>query len=170
MKESETKRIEFPDKDPEEWELFLQCIDNASPLLFQLNEDDFYKYDTEPHRDERINFSNVRALIPLFHEFQMEKYLHRCDLEAKRGIDCVTAASQDKEMARLFQVLSVSINKYNLVGTMNICPTEILLRFMWGLGDRDHFNFSIVQHMVEISYPFHFLNRIAVCTNLLTMY
>lgn len=57
----------------------------------------------------------------------MEKYLQRCDLEAAWGVDSVTPASRDKEMAQLLDVLSLSI-KYNLVRTMKICPIEILLR------------------------------------------
>ena len=77
MKESETKRIEFPDKDPEEWELFLQCIDNASALLFQLQGDHDYipreelylapytDDDCELRHDETINFCNVYSSCAL---------------------------------------------------------------------------------------------------------
>lgn len=153
MKESETKRIKFPDKDPEEWEMFLRCIDNSSPLLRQVNDDDWY--DTDPRRSPRINFFNVEALTPWFHEFQMERYLHRCDLEAALEVDSETQASR-KEIGQLLDVLSLSI-KYNLVRTMKSCSKELLLhieRFMWGLGDHEHFNVSIIQRMVDLSYPF----------------
>ena len=55
----------------------------SSPLLFQLYDDD--NYDLEPHRDEPINFFNVRALVPWFHKLQMEKHSHKCDQIASQG-------------------------------------------------------------------------------------
>lgn len=39
MKESEAKRIEFPDKDPDEWRMLLQIIDSARASLFCLASD-----------------------------------------------------------------------------------------------------------------------------------
>jgi uncharacterized membrane protein len=34
MKECEQKRIEFPDKDPDEWKIILQCLDTASAFFY----------------------------------------------------------------------------------------------------------------------------------------
>ena len=157
MKESETKRIAFPIKDPEKWELFLQCIDNASALLFQLHDDD--DYDIEPRRDEHINFDNVNALVPWFHELQMEKYSHKCDLVASWGpwarLSTQDSVSED-DMMEFFDVLSFSI-MYNLVRTMKSCSEaflRLMARFMWGWGDQVLFNLTIIQRMVDIFHPF----------------
>ena len=171
MKESVTNRIEFPDKDPEEWELFLQCIDNASALLFQLQDDHDYlpreelylapytDDDCELRHDETINFCNVYALVPWFHEFHMEQYLHRCDLIASYGQlshTSFTESMSEEEMTELLGLLSISM-KYNLVYTKkkiieNI--VRVVARFMWGGGCSEHLKLLTIQQMVELLHPF----------------
>lgn len=59
MKETETMRIEFPDDDPSEWELFASFL--------------------EPFSQAKITKSNVVALIPWFHKFGITSMLKRCD-------------------------------------------------------------------------------------------
>eukprot|EP00956_Cyclotella_meneghiniana_P022643 scaffold43086_cov53-Cyclotella_meneghiniana.AAC.8 len=76
MMEGETKRICFPDKDPEEWAVILECIDPARGFLFDLRNDGTW-YEAED--DEAINFWNARYFVPWFHELQMDAYLSRCD-------------------------------------------------------------------------------------------
>lgn len=59
MKESDTMRIEFPDKDPDEWELFVSFL--------------------EPFTTAEITNSNVEVLVPWFHEFGITTMLNKCD-------------------------------------------------------------------------------------------
>ncbi len=60
MKEGKESRIEFPDKDPSYWQLFLDII---SPF----------------ESTASITLDNVFALAPWFQEFQMSKFLDKCD-------------------------------------------------------------------------------------------
>ena len=61
MKEATTKRISFPDKDPEEWKEVYKFID----------------YDLKD--DAKITEGNVSMLLPWFHLFQMTKHIEECD-------------------------------------------------------------------------------------------
>ena len=61
MKEDETSRIEFPDKDPKEWKMFHTFIDPATSRSAKLSDD------------------NVFLLLPWFHEFQMSTFVKECD-------------------------------------------------------------------------------------------
>jgi hypothetical protein len=96
MKEGMKRRIKFAKKDPEVWSLFLECIDPAGAFLAQRmdgwNYCDYYdllKVETDYRDGEEaeasgekssiLNRSNVRSLVPLFHELQMDKYLEKCD-------------------------------------------------------------------------------------------
>lgn len=45
MKESDSKRIEFWTKDPDEFDLFLQCIDPSKAARFRLEEDYIDNYE-----------------------------------------------------------------------------------------------------------------------------
>ena len=64
MVENNTSRIEFPDKDPEEWTLFYSFIDPVN---------------LSGSRDAIIDWKIAMKLVPWFHEFQMEAYLRKCD-------------------------------------------------------------------------------------------
>ena len=59
MSESESLKISFPDEDPSEWELFASFM--------------------EPFSEAKITKSNVVALIPWFHRFNIKRMLNRCD-------------------------------------------------------------------------------------------
>ena len=84
MTESENKRIVFPEKDSVVWQLFLKCIDTERAFLYSYYDDGgFYNMDEEASLEEMariiLNESNVRSIVPLFHELQMNEYLKRCD-------------------------------------------------------------------------------------------
>ena len=64
-KECSDGRIEFPDKDPEEWKLFYRCIDPSRMSA------------AKP--DPIITAENAKTLIPWFHEFQMDSYKEEAD-------------------------------------------------------------------------------------------
>ena len=59
MREAETMRIEFPDEDPREWELFASFM--------------------EPFSQAKVTRSNVQKLTPWFHKFGITSMLHVCD-------------------------------------------------------------------------------------------
>ena len=60
MKEGQTGRIEFPNKDPEEWNLFYEFISPAHP--------------------SDITNDNVLILLPYFHEFEVNhQWVDKCD-------------------------------------------------------------------------------------------
>lgn len=58
MHESRTCRVEYPDRDPEEWKTFYQFLTHDPSV------------DLERH---------AAILAPMFHEFQMDKHLSDCD-------------------------------------------------------------------------------------------
>ena len=61
MRENQTSRIELPDKDPDEWKVFYDCIGPGTANLSQ------------------VTTENAMTLAPWFHEYQMEALLARCD-------------------------------------------------------------------------------------------
>lgn len=65
MAESNSSRIAFPDKDPEEWKLFYQFIDPN-----QIG---------EVKNDVTIDEKNAPKLVPWFNEFQMGAHVEECD-------------------------------------------------------------------------------------------
>jgi len=65
MAENNDSRIEFPEKDPAEWELFYRFID---PIQIGVAKHDII-----------IHEKNAKILTPWFHEFQMEAYMEECD-------------------------------------------------------------------------------------------
>ncbi|KAL7544267.1 hypothetical protein ACHAWF_007654 [Thalassiosira exigua] len=66
MAEAHSNRIEFPDRDPEEWKLLYNFID---PSMI----------GEAKHRDTPIDSDIAMKLTPWFHEFQMESFLEKCD-------------------------------------------------------------------------------------------
>ena len=75
MVEKNNSRIEFPEKDPKEWQIFYAII--ACDEDFTINEE------------------NARMLTPWFHEFQMKKYLEECDDVLKEEVK-FQAGKQDE--------------------------------------------------------------------------
>lgn len=59
LREAESKRIEFPDEDPNEWELFASFL--------------------EPFSQTKITKFNVVTLIPWFHKLGVTSMLKECD-------------------------------------------------------------------------------------------
>jgi hypothetical protein len=65
MRECEQKRIEFPDKDPEEWKIILQCLDTSSAFLYEPLDGVIVRDDRLVHlTDYPVNCSNVRSFVP----------------------------------------------------------------------------------------------------------
>ena len=64
MKEGEMSRVDFPDKDPEEWKLFYNFISPG-------------KIGTDNCAE--ISHDNVMVLLPWFHELQINYYVKKCD-------------------------------------------------------------------------------------------
>ena len=66
MAENNSSRIEFPNKDPEEWKLFYMFIDPSY-------------IGVANHSGSTLCDDTARKLAPWFHEFQMDSYLEKCD-------------------------------------------------------------------------------------------
>ena len=118
MMEGETKRICFPDKDPKEWAIILECIDPAGGFLFDRLDDSRW-YEAE--HDEAINLRNARYFVYWFHELQMDAYLSRCDkimaLHASAICEISPEASISVEQKmELLELLSFS-TMFNLPNT-----------------------------------------------------
>ncbi|KAL7527964.1 hypothetical protein ACHAWF_002380, partial [Thalassiosira exigua] len=65
MAEANSNRIEFPDKDPEEWKLLYQFIDPS--MIGDIN------------HNRSIDGVVAIKLTPWFHEFQMDSFVQTCD-------------------------------------------------------------------------------------------
>ena len=87
MKESTTKRICFPDMDPEGWDEVYLFID----------------YNTRDRAN--VNQDNVFTLLPWFHLFQMTQHLEECDNVLH---PCVPKFSRD-EKDNLFHLFGTSL-------------------------------------------------------------
>ncbi|KAL3789293.1 hypothetical protein HJC23_000359 [Cyclotella cryptica] len=178
MMESENRRIEFPTKDPDEWQLFLECIDPASATLFRydnhFDESDFYIIDdresqeseaivdvesNESDHNALLSRSNMMKLLPWFHELQMDAYLRTCDYilylgERKYNFWKDISAVQS-EKARLLELLSLS-TKYDLERTRDVAERKVgdlLELFCWGLGNADNFDLATVHELVQLFRP-----------------
>jgi hypothetical protein len=86
MKESLTSTIEFPDKKPEEWELFASFL--------------------EPLSHTKVTESNVVMLTPWFHEFGASALLEECD-RVYRDIILSDFGMFQEKSSRKFGKLSV---------------------------------------------------------------
>jgi BTB/POZ domain len=64
MQESQTKKIEFPDKNPDEWKLFYPFLEPRSVSTAD---------------SVKITKENAKAILPWFHEFGMTKLLNESD-------------------------------------------------------------------------------------------
>eukprot|EP00956_Cyclotella_meneghiniana_P038793 scaffold159999_cov36-Cyclotella_meneghiniana.AAC.2 len=161
MAESENKRIEFPDKDPAVWQLFLKCIDTARAVLSNTQSDDSYEEEEDQEADSEemtriLNESNVRSIVPLFHELQMDEYLKGCDHIIRLTASDSNAWGDNEARSQLLELLSFS-TKYGLDVTRNYVQRQIgivLERFCWGSGDQDDFDIHTVEEIVGICRPF----------------
>ena len=184
MIESQTQVIRFPDKDPDEFEMVLKCIDPANFSLFELYDSNI---EPEPYRigirhkpgykandDELINLSNVEKLVPWFSELQMWRYLFRCEAilnyhAFKTGEEKQLLPKEERimawrethqEVAEFIRLLSFAA-RYNLQHTQHTLEyivTYILEVHLWGLGDSELFNLTDIQNLVEVFLPLTPLN------------
>ena len=95
MKEKAEKRIEFVDKDPEEWKLFYSFIDPRTC------------------NTAKLTTENVDRLLPWFHEFAMEHRLTECDTIMCRRLETYEYRDYDGfaksvVMARLYDLTRTS--------------------------------------------------------------
>jgi hypothetical protein len=106
MTERVNRRIEFPDKNPEEWKLFLECIDPSRGALCE----DLSYYDI-PHENDALAESSVEVLVPWFHELQMDRYLMKCDDILRKGFSIFWEgdASAQQKMSRSIKILSFAM-------------------------------------------------------------
>jgi hypothetical protein len=142
MKESEEKRIEFPDKDPDEWRMLLRCIDNSTACLFRIVD----QYQEEGDLEKMVIDRNVYALVPWFNELQMNSYLNRCDEILYEWMDTTISKGIEKDIEQFLFAI-----KYNLVRTQETCRSRIcnhLEQFCWGFGEPDDFNPSTIQRLI----------------------
>lgn len=134
-------------------EVFLRCIDPTTAFLAREHENGWKYYDSHVD-DAPLNGSNARALVPLFHELQMDIYLRKCDHVIYYTWLKDTAANRTpKESVRL---LSFSA-KYGLRNTKNCVEKFIgqeLEQFFWACGcNPDNFDISTVEELVELLRP-----------------
>mmetsp|Transcript_15267 Transcript_15267/g.27752 ORF Transcript_15267/g.27752 Transcript_15267/m.27752 type:complete len:352 (-) Transcript_15267:342-1397(-) len=161
MAESNNSRIEFPDKDPAEWELFYSFIDPSQI--------------SEARHDAVINEENVMVLTPWFHEFQMKKYLTECDriladkvlVISKWKKSCKWDESfwekdSDRSKSRMGERRTI-FNRiiellqfacvYDLKGTKRETEATIQKFMTWSSGTVDLFDLASVKTLVDLFLP-----------------
>jgi hypothetical protein len=118
MKEKAEKRIDFADKDPEEWKLFYSFIDPRTCSTAKLT--------TE----------NVDRLLPWFHEFAMEARLMECDTIMCRRLETYESTDYDGfaksvVLARLFDLTRTSeLAEYRILKATDL---NLLQKQQWDL-------------------------------------
>jgi hypothetical protein len=76
MTESNNKRINFPDKDPEDWKEFYKYIDPT-------------KIGTAKRELETLSVRNAMRLSSWFHEFQMGSHKRECDAVLSKEVNTI---------------------------------------------------------------------------------
>ena len=74
MKEKETRRIELPDKNPQEWGIFYDFVENRDAKVEATERSGVESSDILSETKER-----ARLLLPWFNEFQMSALVKECD-------------------------------------------------------------------------------------------
>ena len=102
MKEKAEKRIEFTNKDPEEWALFYSFIDPRTCST------------------AKLTCENVDMLLPWFHEFAMEERLVECDIFKSRRLEAYEATNfalfaNSVVMSKLFDLPRTSMLADHLI-------------------------------------------------------
>lgn len=163
MVESQKRRIEFPDKDPADWEIFLRCIDPGAGFLCvnDTNYNDIWDNDGD-RRDVNpiLNESNVRSLTPLFHELQMCLYLKKCDQILLNREEIASFSWMDDENSteikrKSLELLSFTL-KYDLHETQRYTEDMIakeIEQFCWGCTNNFTFDVATVETLVDIFRP-----------------
>lgn len=159
MKEGNERRILFPDKSPDAWQLFLECIDPSSAFLAR-NSD----YETPAVfctcRNKSLSEANARSLIPIFHELQMDVYIKKCDEILRDTVidrcDTDSAFPMFLKSKRQYIDQLAFACRYDLKKTQKKIETiigRILEAFCWGIGDHDDFDVTTVEELVDICRP-----------------
>jgi hypothetical protein len=172
MKESDSRRIEFPTKDPDEFELFLECIDPSKAARFRLEEEYYEDFDYYIDPDEQeegigdadkgalLNATNVMKLAPWFHELQMESYLRTCDdvlyYDERKYSRWRDTDTIQQEKMRLLNLLPISVNFSfeNLQRTAERKICDLLEPFLWGCNDPNNIDISFVKEIIQLFRPF----------------
>jgi hypothetical protein len=160
MKERENKRIEFPDKRPEEWEMVLRCIDTETALLFQTDHPFIFRGEYQYEYDERDDgiikdLATVKTLVPWFHELQMNAYLSRCDMvldKSARSKKARWTRAGSRELIDLF-LLSTKYDLYRTKVKTEREVARIIEQFCWRFGELELFDLSTVRQIVEVLLP-----------------
>ena len=159
MKEEELGKISFPDKD-------IQKNGSSFTSLSLL------KGEGKQKNNAMVNPRNVMTLLPWFHQFQMEEYVHECDeCLARRYLsqdydvfsfrerqdnesDADHQARIDQKKVRFWVIIQVFLMacKYGLESARN--TTEIMLsNLIEGHDVSDLFGLSIVENLLGKMLP-----------------
>jgi len=156
MTENSDNRIEFPDKDPDEWRMFYNIID---PI--QIGNPDYH--------DRTIDRNNAMELAPWFHEFQMDGYLKRCDEKIEEEVchlnhveryhipfenDVIEFVDRKQSFDYIVKLLGFAC-VYDLERTKR--ETENIIRGLLSskmlAGTQDLFDMSTVKKLTELFLP-----------------
>lgn len=116
MQESRKKKIEFPDKDPEEWKLFYPFLEPRSVSTADL---------------VSINKENAKAILPWFHEFGMTKLLHESDQQLCSSLQLFKHSYHESDHLSLDQrkeTLSDILGWTELADTYDLPRTRAAMR------------------------------------------
>lgn len=166
MTENNANRIEFPTKDPKEWEMFYPFVDpsqigEAAPV-------------------DTIHDGNAMKLVPWFQEFQMDGYFAKCDnfltdkvltlaranrpfwgIEPQESFwvwDRDTAAPNNKKRKESFEGIMKLLQfscVYDLNETKRYAERVILklANSQMLVGTHDLFDLSTVKELTELFLP-----------------
>lgn len=91
MAENNNSRINLPEKDPDEWQIFYGIVVRDNSV--------------------RINDDNATMLPKWFHEFQMIKYLDECDGVLTEKVDSLTKKDGSKYDDRYWKSVTDVVEK-----------------------------------------------------------
>ncbi len=119
MREGKESRIEFPDKDPSYWQLFLDIINPVESTA-------------------SITIDNVYALAPWFQEFQMSNFLDNCDS---------IVSSADGFKSYMSEALNDGVNSDDDSGISNVLGGSKLIH--WEKIDSDTSRLIVLKGLFE---------------------
>ena len=92
MKEKETRRIELPDKNPQEWGIFYDFVENRDAKVEAAKRSGVGSSDILSETKER-----TRLLLPWFHEFQMTALVKECDNALQKELPTTEEEDDEEE-------------------------------------------------------------------------
>jgi len=153
LREGSLSRIEFPDKDPEEWKLFYEFIapDNLG----------------KERRNATIDNENVLLLLPWFHEFQMCDCVSECDqyLAYKFfGKDPTFFWSNKEHLETRKDKFGMMMNVLQLAHRYDLsCAKDEMEKKVVDLlnipGTLDLFDFSVAKSLLQLVLPLEMCNE-----------